>query len=104
MERERAWSDLASAAETHARYGACMEAVTHLYTYPEALEAEKDRSEVDAGLAKLSAKLELPHTLKLKGTHSGRITVPDTTPAETWAAIERVVPNWPDLFLPPSAR
>jgi hypothetical protein len=77
-----------------------MEAVTHLYTYPGALEGERERGEVDAALARLSAELELPHTLKLRGGHSGRITVPDSTPAETWAAIERVVPDWSDLFLP----
>jgi hypothetical protein len=77
-----------------------MEAVTHLYTYPGALEGEQDRADVDAALARLSAELQLPHTLKLRGGHNGRITVPDTPPAETWAALERAVPDWPDLFLP----
>ncbi|MGV1047729.1 MAG: hypothetical protein ACOYD4_04270 [Solirubrobacterales bacterium] len=77
-----------------------MEAVTHLYTYPGALDLEQGRDDVEAALAKLSAELELPHRLKLKSDHAGRITVPDTTPEETWAAIERVVADWPDLFLP----
>lgn len=81
-----------------------MEAVTHLYTYPDALKSEQDQAAVDAALAKLSAELQLPHQLRLMGGHSGRITVPDTTPDETWAALERVVPDWPDLFLPQPAR
>ena len=79
-----------------------MEAVTQLYAYPDALEEGQDRAEVDAALATLSAELELPHTLKLRGGRSSRITVPDTAPAETWAAIERAVPDWPALFQPRS--
>jgi hypothetical protein len=77
-----------------------VEAVTQLYAYPGALVEGQDRADVDAALAKLSAELDLPHTLKLKG--GSQITVPDTAPAETWAAIERAVPDWPDLFLPRS--
>lgn len=77
-----------------------VEAVTHLYTYPQALEAQRGREEIEAALAKLSAELGLPHALILKPGHVARITVPDTTPEETWAAIERVVTDWPDLFLP----
>jgi hypothetical protein len=77
-----------------------VEAVTHLYTYPQALELPQDRAEIEAALAKLSAELELPHSLKIKPGHVARIMVPDTTPEETWAAIERVVADWPNLFLP----
>lgn len=77
-----------------------VEAVTHLYTYPQALEAQQEREEIEAALAKLSTELRLPHALSLKPGHVARITVPDTTPEETWAAIERVVTDWPDLFLP----
>lgn len=77
-----------------------VEAVTHLYTYPQALEAEEGRAEIDAALVKLSAELGLPHELRLKSTHAGRITVPDTSPDETWAALGRAVTNWPELFLP----
>jgi hypothetical protein len=77
-----------------------VESVTHLYTYPEAVAAEQGQIDVDAALAKLSAELDLPHQLKLRGGHSGRITVPDTSPEETWKAIERVVPGWAQLFLP----
>ena len=69
--------------------------VTHLYTY-----GEHDPAEIDAALAKLSAELELPHTLRIKGGHGGLITLPDTSPEETWAAMERAVSNWPELFLP----
>jgi hypothetical protein len=76
-----------------------MEAVTHLYTYPGAM-GKQDRIDLDAALAKLSVELELPHVLRIKGGHVGRITVPDTAPDETWAAMERAVTNWPDLFLP----
>lgn len=77
-----------------------VEAVTHLYTYPQALEAEQGRAEIEAALAKLSAELELPHALRLRSDHVGRITVPGSTPDETWAAMGRVVADWPDLFLP----
>jgi hypothetical protein len=77
-----------------------VEAVTHLYTYPQSLESEHGRAEVDAALAKLSAELELPHVLQLKSDHVGRITVPDSTPDETWAAMGRAVTDWPELFLP----
>lgn len=80
-----------------------VEAVTHLYTYPQALEAPGGRAEIDAALVKLSAELGLPHELRLKSSHAGRITVPDTTPDETWAAMGRAVPNWPELFLPQPA-
>ncbi len=75
-----------------------VEAVTHLYTYPQALEVQHD--EIEAALVKLSDELQLPHALRIKSGHVGRITVPDTTPDETWAAMGRVVTNWPDLFLP----
>jgi len=77
-----------------------VEAVTHLYTYPQALEREQDRAEIEAALVKLSAELQLPHALRLKPNHVGRITVPDSTPDETWAAMGRAVPDWPELFLP----
>jgi len=47
-----------------------------------------------------ASELQLPHALRIKPGHVGRITVPDTTPDETWAAMEGVVADWPDLFLP----
>ncbi len=77
-----------------------VEAVTYLYTYPQALEAERGRADIEAALAKLSAELQLPHALRLRSDHVGRITVPGCSPDETWAAIGRVVTDWPDLFLP----
>lgn len=77
-----------------------MESVTHLYTYPQAVEGEDGHREVEAALEKLSAELNLPHQLRLRGGHTGRITVPDTSPEETWTALERVVTNWQGLFLP----
>jgi hypothetical protein len=77
-----------------------MEAVTHLYTYPDALEHEEGRAEIEAALEKLSAELQLPHALVIKPGHVGRITVPDTAPDETWAAMGRAVTDWPELFLP----
>jgi hypothetical protein len=77
-----------------------VEAVTHLYTYPQALESRQGRADIEAALIKLSAELRLPHELRLKTGHVGRITVPDSTPDETWAAMGRVVTDWPQLFLP----
>ncbi len=77
-----------------------MESVTHLYTYPEAVATEQGQTDIDTALAKISAELDLPHQLKLRGGHSGRITVPDTSPEETWSAIERAIPGWDQMFLP----
>ncbi|HKO39039.1 MAG TPA: hypothetical protein VJU14_11800 [Solirubrobacterales bacterium] len=77
-----------------------MKAVTHLYTYPQALERQQGRAEIEAALVKLSAELGLPHALRLKSSHVGRITVPDSSPDETWAAMKRAVADWPELFLP----
>lgn len=77
-----------------------VESVTHLYTYPQSLEGQQGRADIEAALVKLSAELELPHVLRLKSGHVGRITVPDRTPDETWTAMGRVVTDWPELFLP----
>ena len=77
-----------------------MESVTHLYTYPEAVNGEDGHREVEAALEKLSAELDLPHRLRLRDGHSGRVTVPDHSPEETWAALERVVADWRQIFLP----
>lgn len=77
-----------------------VEAATYLYTYPQALESQQGRADVEAALVKLSADLQLPHALRLKSGHVGRITVPDRTPDETWAAMGRVVIDWAELFLP----
>lgn len=77
-----------------------MESVTHLYTYPEAAAGAEGHADIDAALEKLSTALALPHQLKLRGGHTSRITVPDTTPEETWTALERVVPGWDAMFLP----
>jgi hypothetical protein len=77
-----------------------VKAVTHLYTYPRALEDQQGRADVEAALVELSAELRLPHALRLKSGHVGRITVPGSSPDETWAAMERVVSDWPELFLP----
>lgn len=73
--------------------------VTHLYTY-----GDHDPAEIDAALAKLSAELGLPDTLAIKDGHSGLITLRHTGPDETWAAMDRAVPDWPELFLPRPAR
>lgn len=77
-----------------------VEAVTHIYTYSQALESRQGRADIEAALVKLSAELQLPHALRLKSGHAGLITVPDSTPDETWAAMGRVVTDWPELFLP----
>jgi hypothetical protein len=77
-----------------------MKTRTHLYTFP--IETDADRTEVEAALEKLSAELALTHALRLKGGHRGLITIPDVDPEETWSAIDRAVPGWQHLFLPPS--
>jgi hypothetical protein len=78
-----------------------METRTHLFTFP--IETDSDRAAVEEALGKLSTELGLPHTLRLKGGHKAMITVPDIGPEETWAALDRVVPDWQQLFLPRSA-
>ncbi len=78
-----------------------METRTHLYTFP--IETDSERTAVEDALAKLSTELALTHALRLKGGHRGLITVPAVDPEETWSAIERVVPEWRQLFLPRSS-
>ncbi len=77
-----------------------METRTHLFTFP--IESDAGRAEVEDALGKLSTELHLDHPLRLKGGHRGLITVPDNTPEDTWAAMNRAVPGWQQLFLPPS--
>jgi hypothetical protein len=79
-----------------------MKTQTRLYTFP--IETDSDRAAVEAALDKLSAALDLTHPLRLKGGHRGLITVPDVDPEDTWSALDRVVPQWPQLFLPRSAK
>jgi hypothetical protein len=77
-----------------------MKTQTHLYTFP--VETDAERTEVEAALGKLSTELELTHPLRLRGGHRGLITLPDVDPEDAWAAIEKVVPGWQQVFLPPS--
>ncbi len=77
-----------------------METRTHIYTFP--IETDSDRTAVEAALANLSTELELTHPLRLRGGHRGLITVPDVNPEETWAAMDRAVPDWRRLFMPRS--
>ena len=78
-----------------------METRTHLFTFP--IETDSDRTAVEVALEKLSTELELDHALRLKGGHRAMITIPGVDPEETWTAIDRVVPDWRQLFLPRSA-
>jgi hypothetical protein len=78
-----------------------MKTRTHLFTFP--IENATDRAAVEAALGNLSTELGLVHPLRLKGGHRGLITLPDVDPDDTWSAIERVVPQWQQLFLPRSA-
>jgi hypothetical protein len=78
-----------------------MESQTHLFTF--AIETDADRAAIEGALEKLSAELALTHPLRLKGGHRGLITVPDVTPDDTWAAMDRAVPDWQQMFLPRSA-
>jgi hypothetical protein len=78
-----------------------METRTYLFTFP--IETDSQRAAVEAALEKLSAELALTHAVRLKGGHRGLINVPDVDPEETWSAINRVIPDWQQLFLPRSA-
>ncbi len=61
------------------------------------------RAAVEGALERLSTELALTHALRLKGGHRGLITIPDVEPEDAWSAIDRVVPDWQQLFLPPSS-
>lgn len=74
---------------------------TFIYTYP--IDGEAQRVAVEAALEQLSAELLLTHPLRLKGGHRGLVTVPDVHPDDTWEAINRAVPGWSQIFLPPTA-
>jgi hypothetical protein len=74
---------------------------THIFTF--AIETDSERAAVETALGELSTELALTHPLRLKGGNRGLITVPDVDPEETWSAIDRVVPDWRQLFLPPSS-
>ena len=78
-----------------------METRTFLYTFP--IETDSDRAAIELALEKLSIELGLTHALRLKGGHRGLITIPDVDPERTWSAIDRVIPDWQQLFLPRSA-
>ena len=78
-----------------------MKTRTHLFTFP--IETDAERTAVEQALDKLSTELALAHALRLKGGHRGLITVHDVDPEATWSAIERVIPDWQQLFLPPLA-
>jgi hypothetical protein len=77
-----------------------MKTRTHLFTFP--IENAADKAATETALEHLSAELELTHAIRLKGGHRGLITLPDVEPDDTWSAIERVVPEWQQLFLPRS--
>lgn len=78
-----------------------METRTHLFTFP--IETDSERAATEEALEKLSTELQLAHVVRLKGGHRGMITIPDVDPEETWSAIDRVVPDWQQIFLPRSA-
>ena len=78
-----------------------MKTRTHLYTFP--IENDAERDAVEGALEKLSTELALTHALRLKGGHRGLITIPDVEPEDAWSAIDRVVPDWKQIFMPPSS-
>jgi len=80
-----------------------MDAVTFLYCYPKAIETAEGRAEVADALAKLAAELKLHPPIELKADDHGHVTVPHIAPNETWAAMDRAVPDWAEraLFIPP---
>ena len=77
-----------------------MKSVTNIYTVPEATDDEQGRARVVDALEKLSAELELADPVRLKSGHRARIKIPNVEPDDTWAAMARAVPAWPELFLP----
>jgi hypothetical protein len=67
--------------------------------HPAALETDRGRDDVLLAMIKVGEALKVPQ-YKVNPTADGLVTYPVGT-AELWAAVERVVPDWPDLFLPP---
>jgi hypothetical protein len=80
-----------------------MDAVTFLYCYPKAIETAEGRAEIADALAKLAAELKLHPPIELKADDHGHVTVPHFGPDDTWAAMNRAVPDWAEraLFMPP---
>ncbi len=80
-----------------------MDAVTFLYCYPKAIETAEGRAEVADALAKLAAESKLHPPIELRAGDQGYVTVPHIGPDDTWAAMDRAVPDWAEraLFMPP---
>ncbi|MGB7589552.1 MAG: hypothetical protein WBM00_12695 [Solirubrobacterales bacterium] len=80
-----------------------MEAVSFLYCYPKAIETAEGRAEVADALEKLAAELKLHPPIELKADDHGQVTIPYVGPDDTWAALDRAVPDWAGraLFMPP---
>jgi hypothetical protein len=79
-----------------------LESRTHIYTFP--IETDSDRDAVEAALEKLSTELGLSHPLRLASGHRVLIRVPGVAPEDAWSAMDRVVPDWQQMFMPRSAR
>ena len=67
------------------------------------IETAEGRAEVADALAKLAAELKFDPPIELRADEQGMVTVPHCGPDDTWAAMDRVVPDWAEraLFIPP---
>jgi hypothetical protein len=86
-----------------------VDAVTHLYTYPAALEDPGKRAEIATALASLQAELEtrgkLHEGVELRVDESGCVLIPDVGPDDVFDALTVASPDWGDhgLFVPRGA-
>lgn len=69
-----------------------METATYIYCQPEALETIPGCVEVDEVLSELALELGLGGEGQLRVAGGNSVTVPNISPEETWAAMDRIVP------------
>jgi hypothetical protein len=70
-----------------------------LQARPEAIGTDRGRDDVLLAMIKVGEALKVPQ-YKVNPTVDLLVSYP-VRAAELWAEVERVVPDWPDLFLPP---
>jgi hypothetical protein len=66
---------------------------------PEAIETDRGRDDVLLAMIRVGEALKVPQ-YKVNPSADWLVAYP-VGAAELWAAVERVAPDWPDLFLPP---
>jgi hypothetical protein len=79
--------------------------VTFIYCRPGVVETAGGAIEVDEALALLALELGLEVDGVLRSVKDASAIVPGTSPEETWAAMNRVLPPWRQdkLFLVPTS-